>query len=322
MRLLALAVAAIALALPLAIDQPFYTNIASQILIAAIFAASLNIIVGYGGLISLGHAAFLGIAAYTAAWMTVSFGYGHLLAAAAALGAATIAAALFGLLALRATGLGFLMITLALGQSLWGVAYRWVEVTNGDNGITGIVRPMPFGLELYEPKAFYAFALAVFLPAMATIAAFVKAPLGAALVGTRDQPRRMSALGHHVWGIRWIAFVFAGFWAGVAGLLFLYYNQYINPHALGLLASAEGMLMVIAGGPATLLGPVVGAALVVILKNVVSAWVTRWMFLLGAVFVLLVVFVPEGIVPGVVRLFRARAGRRTARVTHASRARA
>jgi branched-chain amino acid transport system permease protein len=322
MRLLALAAAVVALALPLAINEPFYTNIASQILIAAIFAGSLNILVGYGGLVSLGHAGFLGISAYTAAWMTVTFGYGHLLAAAAALGAATIAAALFGLLALRATGLGFLMITLALGQSLWGVAYRWVEVTNGDNGITGILRPMPFGLALDEPKAFYGFALAVFLPAMAAIAAFVKAPLGAALVGTRDQPRRMSALGHHVWGIRWIAFIFAGFWAGVAGLLFLYYNQYINPHALGLLASAEGLLMVIAGGPATLLGPVVGAALVVILKNVVSAWVTRWMFLLGAVFVLLVVFVPEGIVPGIVRLFRARAAGRAARVTHASRARA
>ena len=322
MRLFALAVAAIALALPLAIQQPFYTNIASQILIAAIFAGSLNIIVGYGGLVSLGHAAFLGIAAYTAAWMTVTFGYGHLAAAAAALGAATAGAALFGLLALRATGLGFLMITLALGQSLWGVAYRWVEVTNGDNGITGILRPMPFGLDLNEPKAFYAFVLAVFLPAMAAIAAFVKAPLGAVLVGTRDQPRRMSALGHHVWAIRWIAFVFAGFWGGVAGLLFLYYNQYINPYALGLLSSAEGMLMVIAGGPATLLGPVVGAALVVILKNVVSAWVTRWMFLLGAVFVLLVVFVPEGIVPGIVRLFRARARGRAAKVTHATRARA
>jgi branched-chain amino acid transport system permease protein len=321
-RLLALAAAALALALPLAIDEPFYTNIASQILIAAIFAGSLNVLVGYGGLVSLGHAAFLGIAAYIAAWMTVAFGYGHLVAALAALGAATASAALFGLLALRATGIGFLMITLALGQSIWGVAYRWVEVTNGDNGITGIIRPMPFGLALDEPRAFYAFALAVFLPAMAALAAFAKAPLGAALVGTRDQPRRMSALGHHVWSIRWIAFVFAGFWAGVSGLLFLYYNQYINPHALGLLASAEGLLMVIAGGPSTLLGPIVGAALVVILKNVVSAWVTRWMFLLGAVFVLLVVFVPEGIVPGIARFFRARAGGRTKRLTHASRARA
>jgi branched-chain amino acid transport system permease protein len=112
----------------------------------------------------------------------------------------------------------------------------------------------------------------------------------------------MSALGHNVWMVRWLAFVLAGFWGGVSGVLYVYYNTYISPHALSLTHSAEVLLMVIAGGPATLMGPVVGAALVILMKNVASAYVERWTMLLGAVFVVIVVFLPDGLVPGVRRL--------------------
>jgi branched-chain amino acid transport system permease protein len=121
----------------------------------------------------------------------------------------------------------------------------------------------------------------------------------------------MSALGYHVWMIRFLAFVLSGFWSGVAGLLYLYYNQFVSPQAVALNASAEGLLMVIAGGSATLLGPVAGAGLVVVMKNVASAYIERWNFVLGAIFVAIVVFMPEGLVPGAVRLWRrAMAGRR------------
>lgn len=289
--------------LPLAIASDYYVNLASQILIAAIFAMSLNILVGYGGMTSLGHAAYLGVAAYATAWLMLRSGLGPLAAGAVAVAITTVMAAFYGLLALRASGLGFLMITLALGQILWGLAYRWVNVTGGDNGLSGLARPMPFGIDLKGATAFYYFTLAFFAVAFVLIALLVRSPFGASLQGARDQPRRMSALGYNVWLVRWIAFVIAGFWGGVSGLLYIYYNNYISPHALSLTHSAEVLLMVIAGGPATIAGPVVGATLVVLMKNVASAYVERWTLLLGVVFVLIVLFLPDGLVPGLTRLY-------------------
>jgi branched-chain amino acid transport system permease protein len=300
----ALAVALAALAtIPLWVPGTFYVNIASQILLYAILALGVNVLAGYAGLVSLGHAGLFGIAAYTGAKILAAGG-GHWIAAAAALAVAVLAAAVFAVLALRGTGLGFVMITVALGQIVWGVAYRWISLTNGDNGISIPGRPNPFGLSLAAPKAFYWATLLVFLFALASMAILVASPFGAALRGTRDQPRRMSALGYHVWMIRFVAFLFSGLWTGVAGLLYLYYNQFVSPQAVALTASAEALLMVISGGTGTLLGPVVGAGLVVVIKNVASAYIERWNFVLGAIFVLIVVFMPDGLVPGLARLAR------------------
>ncbi|MGC2517526.1 MAG: branched-chain amino acid ABC transporter permease [Burkholderiales bacterium] len=281
----------------------FYVNLVSQIFVAAIFAASLNLLVGYGGLTSLGHASWIGLASYTSAWLYLKMGLGHWIAAPIALTATTLVACLFGWIALRATGLGFLMITLALSQVLWGTAYRWASVTNGDNGLTGLTRPAPFGISLDSATAFYYFALVVTAASIWMMAKFVNSPFGAALRGTRDQPRRMSALGYDVWLIRWITFVYSAFWGAVAGLLYVYYNKYIHPTALSLTNSAEGLLGVIAGGTGTLAGPIVGAAIVVILKNYVSSYIERWNMLLGFVFVAIVIFMPDGLVPGLRRLW-------------------
>ena len=211
---------------------------------------------------------------------------------------------MFAVLALRGTGLGFVMITVALGQIVWGIAYRWISLTNGDNGVSINARPAPFGLSLADAPAFYWACFVVFLVTVAAMAIFVASPFGAALRGTRDQPRRMTALGYNVWLTRFLAFLFSGFWSGVAGLLYLYYNQFISPQAVALSASAEALLMVIAGGTATLLGPIAGAVLVIVMKYVASAYIERWNFVLGAIFVLIVVFMPEGLVPGCVRLWR------------------
>jgi branched-chain amino acid transport system permease protein len=306
-------VAGIAIALvafPLAIGGEYYVNLVSQILIAAIFAMSLNLLVGYGGMTSLGHAAYLGVAAYATAWLMLRAGLGPLAAGGAALVITTLMAAFYGVLALRASGLSFLMITLALGQILWGLAYRWVNVTGGDNGLSVLARPTPFGVDLTGANAFYYFTLVVFAIAFAIITLLARSPFGASLRATRDQARRMSALGHNVWLVRWIAFVLSGFWGAVSGVLYMYYNNYISPHSLSLTQSAEVLLMVIAGGPSTLLGPVVGAILVVLMKNVASAYVEHWTLLLGVVFVVIVMFLPDGIVPGMNRLYqRSRRGR-------------
>ena len=296
-------VLAIALAVFPLIAGEFYINLGSQIFVAAIFAASLNLLVGYGGLSSLGHASWIGLASYTSAWLFLKMGVGHAVSAPIAVIGTTLVAGIFGWISLRASGLGFLMITLALSQVVWGTAYRWASVTNGDNGLTGLTRPAPFGINLDNAAAFYYFALVITAFSVWMMAKFVNSPFGAALRGTRDQPRRMSALGHDVWLIRWITFVYSAFWGAVAGLLYVYYNKYIHPTALSLTNSAEGLLGVIAGGSGTLAGPVVGAAIVVIMKNYVSGYIERWNMLLGFVFVAIVLFMPDGLVPGLRRLW-------------------
>jgi len=304
-----IAVVVLAALLPL-VGGEYYINLASQIIIFAVFAASINLLLGYGGLATLGHAAYLGVAAYLSAFLYLKLHLSHALIAPLALIGTTLMACVFGLVALRAMGLGFLMLTLALSQVLWGTAYRWVSVTDGDNGLRGLARPLPFGIDLNQAMPFYYFVLVIGVLAIWMMARFVASPFGATLRGTRDQARRMSALGYDVWLIRWITFVYAGFWGAVSGLLFVYYHKYIHPVSLSLANSAEGLLAVIAGGSGTLAGPIVGAAIVLLLKNWASAYIERWNMLLGFVFVFIVVFMPEGVVPGVKRLWQRRSASR------------
>jgi branched-chain amino acid transport system permease protein len=288
----------------------FYINLATQILIASVFALSLNLLVGFGGMTSLGHASFLGVAAYLSALLTSRYGFAHGPAAIVSIAGTTATAAVFGIIALRATGLGFLMITLALSQVLWGLAYRMSNVTNGDNGIAGLNRPMPLGISLDSAASFYWFALVVSAVGFLMMTIFVSSAFGSSLKGVRDQPRRMAALGFNPWMIRWITFIYAGFWGGVAGLLYVYYNKYIHPTSLSTTSSAEALLGVIAGGSGTLTGPAVGAALVLLLKNYASAYVERWNMLLGLVFLIIVLVMPTGIVPGLRKLLNLRRGSR------------
>jgi branched-chain amino acid transport system permease protein len=302
MKWFAIAVIAASLLLPPFLAGDFYINLASQILIAAIFALSLNLLVGFGGMTSLGHASYLGVAAYISALLTSRYGLGHGSAAVVSIAGTVAMAALFGIIALRATGLGFLMITLALSQVLWGLAYRMSNVTNGDNGIAGLTRPAPLGISIDGPASLYWFVLVVAAFAFLMMAIFVSSAFGSSLKGVRDQPRRMAALGFNPWLIRWITFIYAGFWGGVSGLLYVYYHKYIHPSSLSTTSSAEALLGVIAGGSGTLGGPVVGAAVVLLIKNYASAYIERWNMLLGLVFLFIVLVMPTGIVPGVSRL--------------------
>ncbi len=209
-RRAAIAIAVLALiAVPYAIQQVYYVNIASQVLLYAVFALGLNVLVGYAGLVSLGHAGLFGVAAYVVAYLLAA-GHGHPFAILGGLAAGLVGTAGFAALALRATGISFIMITLALGEIIWGLAYRWISITGGDNGISVSTRPAPFGLSLDSPRAFYVATLIVFLLAVVSVRIFVRSPFGAALCGTRDQPRRMNALGYHVWMIRFWAFMFSG----------------------------------------------------------------------------------------------------------------
>jgi branched-chain amino acid transport system permease protein len=273
------------------------------VLVFALLALSLNVLLGYAGMTSLGHAVYLGVPAYVCAGLSEA-GVGAVVAAGAALLAGTALAALFGVLALRARGLGFLMITLALGQVVWGVAYRWVALTGGDNGLRLPARPRVLGFDLSGAVPFYYFTAAVFGLALFCLWHLSRSPYGACLRGTRDQPRRMRMLGHDVWLIRWTAFVISGFLGSVAGLLYVYDYGFVSPGTLALPQSAEALLMVILGGAGTLAGPVVGAAVITLVRLVASSYVERWYALLGAVFIGVVLFMPQGLVPGLAQLWR------------------
>jgi branched-chain amino acid transport system permease protein len=284
--------------LPL-LSGEYFVNLGSQILIAVIFASSLNLLVGYAGLTSLGHATYMGLSAYISAWLSIKMGLDHTITAPTALLLTTLIGMVFGWIALRATGLGFLMLTLALSQIVWGLGYRWVSVTNGDNGLSGLTRPHPFGIDLDISNNFYWFALIITCACIYAINVLIRSPFGASIRGTRDQARRMSALGYNVWAIRWTTFVIASFLGAVAGLLYVYFHKYIHPSVMAITVSAEALLCVIAGGSGTLVGPLLGALVVVVLKNYASAYVERWNMLLGLVFLFIVIFMPAGLVSAV-----------------------
>ena len=284
-------------ALPWVLPGTFYLSVACHVLVYAVLALSLNILIGYGGMTSLGHAVYLGVPAYAYAWLLANAGLSPLPAAAAALAIGTLLAAGFGVLALRATGLGFLMITLALGQVVWGLSYRWVALTGGDNGLRA-ARPVLPGIDLDNPLVFYHLLAAVFCLVLFCLWQLSASPFAACLRGARDQPRRMRALGHDVWLIRYVAFVLAGFWGSVAGLLYVWDFGFISPQTLSLQQSAEALLMVVLGGAGTLAGPVVGAVVITLVRTVVSSYVDRWSSLLGLIFVVAVMLMPQGLVPG------------------------
>jgi branched-chain amino acid transport system permease protein len=277
----------------------YYTGLLTEALILGLFAMSLNLLLGYTGLPSLGHAAYFGAAAYTMAILSLRLAQSGWVSATAGVFASLIIAAIFGLLALRTSGVYFMMITLALAQVLWGIAYGWRTMTGGDDGLPGIARPDLEGLlpwSLQDPANFFTAVLIIFVVVVAALYRIVHSPFGYALRGVRESEARMDCLGYHVWLYRYLAFVIAGCVAGIAGILFVYYDGFVSPAELSLVVSAEGLLMVIVGGAGTLFGPALGAGVVVFLRNIVSAYTERWLLVLGLIYLLVVLFAPHGIV--------------------------
>lgn len=293
----------------LLISPPFLSSflltLLTQALIYAILAMSLDIILGYTGLASLGHAAYFGLGAYSVGILATRHGAGFWITLPVGVLLAVIVAAIFGLVALRATGVYFLMITLALGMVVWGLAHRWVTMTQGDNGISAIPRPdlgLPWSLTHSIP--FYYFALAGFVISFWILSVIVRSPFGRTLVGIRESESRMRTLGYHVWLHKYIGFVIAGGFAGFAGVLWAYYNGFVSPADLQLATSVEVLLMVALGGRGTLLGPALGATIIVLLKNLVSVYTHRWLLILGVVYIATIVYAPEGVVGAVIQWAR------------------
>jgi branched-chain amino acid transport system permease protein len=281
----------IAMALPYGVTS-FWVNIATQALIFGLFALSINVISGYGGMITLGHAGLLGVAGYGVAIFTTQSGWALGPAIVAALALCALVSLFFGALAVRTRGTYFVMITLAEGMVIWGIAQRWSELTGGENGIPGVPKPS-FATQYWQ---YYWFVLAVAAVCTFLIARFVRSPFGLSLKGIREADDRLAPLGYNVWLHKLIAFTVSGIFAGVAGVLLAMYNNFIGPSDVFFLASAEGLLMSILGGIGTLTGAFVGATVVVVIQDWVSSYFERWQTLLGVVFVLVILFASDGIV--------------------------
>lgn len=283
--------------------QPYYLGLVVKILILALFAMSLDLMIGYSGMASLGHAAYFGIAAYAAGLLAQKLGWNLWLAMPAALLLAGFMALIFGLLAMRTRGAYLLMITLALSQLIWGIAVGWRSLTGGSDGLPNVPRPnlMPL-VSLDNEVSFYFFVLIAVCLAGLLLARIVASPFGYALRGIRESESRMLALGYDVKKFRLIVFVMSAVFAALAGVLYVYFNRFVSPDFLHVERSAEVLLMVILGGTGTLIGPVVGAAAIVALENVAGTFTERWLMILGAVYIVVALFAPSGLV-GLVKRF-------------------
>lgn len=286
-----------ALAIALLVVVPFtlpgyLTSLATLVLIYSLLAMSIDLLAGYAGRTPLCHGAIFGTATYVAMYYVTAAQGNSWLALPLGIAAALAVALIFALLAVRTSGVYFLLLTLALGMIVWGVCQRWTSVTGGENGLRGQVRPDAIA----DPVRFYYFVLFVGLVATYVMWRFVHSPFGLTLKGIRESESRMRSLGYNTTHHLLIGFLFSGLVAGLSGVLYAYFNSFVSPSNVALAQSVKGLLMVIVGGVGTLFGGFVGAAVIIMLENVVSSFTERWSMVLGLLFVLTMIFAPEGIV--------------------------
>jgi branched-chain amino acid transport system permease protein len=286
-------------ALPM-VASSYQTSIATEVLIFALLAMSIDVLAGYAGRTSLGHGAIFGVSTYVVIYWTSVMGGSPWVAVLLGVLAAAGIASVFALLAVRVSGVYFLLLTLALGMIVWGVCLRWTSVTGGENGIRGVGRPDVIA----DPIVFFYVTLATVLVFTAVIWRFVQSPFGLTLRGIRDSESRMSSLGYSTAVHMFIAFTITGVFAGVAGALYALFNDFVSPSTVQLSQSVEGLLMAIIGGVGTLFGSFVGAAAIILLENFVSQFTPRWPMVLGFMFIGTMIFAPEGVLGAASKLFR------------------
>lgn len=284
-------------------------SVLTEILIFTLFAMSLNLLLGYAGLPSLGHSAFFGTGGYAVGLLAKYVGVPAPLALLIAVIAGILLALVTGPFVLRTHGAYFLILTLSLTQVLFGIVWLWRTVTGGDDGLPGIPTPkLPFLIGRVSDTAnFYYITLFVVGIAVATIAWIVRSPFGLALVGIRENERYLEGLGYPTWTLKYVAYALAGGYGALAGGLLAYFKGFVGPGQIGFLLAGEAMVMVILGGAGTFWGPAIGTILVLLLRYEVSAFTQRWVMILGIVFILTVLLLPQGIVrlPNRIREIRA-----------------
>jgi branched-chain amino acid transport system permease protein len=308
------ALAAVAIVVPN--TNSFIILLVTRALAFSILVMSLDILLGYTGLASLGQAAYLGVGAYATAILGTKYHIGLgwdfwlVLLIGMALGAAL--AAIFGLLAIRASGVYFLMITLALGQCVWGLAYRWNSLTGGDNGINLRERPKFGGIDLANEMTFFFLVFGVFVVSLLSMYTLVRSPFGRSLAGIRERELRMKILGYNTWLHKYIAFIIAGAFGGLSGVLWAHTAGIVSPVNVELPTSVDALLMAVLGGSGTLVGGVIGTFIVFGLREFLSTLVPWWQYVLGVVYVATILYLPTGLmgIPERLRQRQARSGNR------------
>lgn len=294
---------AAALALPFTAG-PFWTGLVTQMYIFGLLALSVDLLLGHAGLFSLTHASFFAVSAYTVAILQVRYAVPTALAAPAGILAGTLLALLFGL-AVRTRGVYFILITIAFGYVVWGVAHRWSSFTGGDNGVTNVPFPAIGAAAITSHTQYYYLVLAAVILCGLGYRVFMRSPFGLGLRGIKASESRMQSLGFRTSAHLYAAFVLSGALASFAGVLYVYYNKFVNPVAASFPVSVEAALMAIVGGTGTIIGPFLGAAVVLGLRNWVSSFFELHAAIMGAVFIATVLWAPQGLV-GIAGRIRAR----------------
>jgi branched-chain amino acid transport system permease protein len=283
-------------------------SLATAILVLSIFTMSLDLMLGYAGLFSFGHAAFLGIGGYSAAILSVRFGISNLAVTfAVALALSSIGALILGLLALRTSGVYFLMLTLAFAQIISAAVSKSGAITGGTNGLPGVQSPDLFvpGWTVPDGIPFYYLTLGAAALTFFLLFRLIHSPFGRSLIGIRQNEARMRAMGYDVRLYKLVAFWIGGMFAALAGVLYAHFNHFISPADTGFALSGTAVIMVLLGGEATLIGPVLGTAAYTLIESALSSYTPHWQLVLGILFVTFVMFVRGGLV-GVWSRIRAR----------------
>lgn len=301
---LVLAALVAALVLP-PLAGPFWMGLATQMAVFGLLALAVDLLLGHAGLFSVGHASFFAMAAYTTAILQVRHAVPTALAAPAGLLAGTLLGAVFGL-AVRTRGVYFILITMAFGYVVWGVAHRWSSFTGGDNGVINVPFPAVGPLRVESHTEYYYLVLAVVVLTAIGYRVLVTSPFGLTLRGIRASETRMRSLGFDAGRHLYAAFVLSAALASLAGVLYVYYNRFVNPVAASFPISVEAALMAIVGGTGTIAGPFIGSAIILGLRNWVSSFFELYAAVMGLVFVAAVLWAPRGLV-GLVQRLGARA---------------
>lgn len=275
-----------------------YLNLLSELLIFGLFAMSLNIILGYTGMISFGHASFFGLGAYASGFILLK---SNLPLPFAVLGGALVSVILavpIGYFCTRATAVYFAMLTLAFAQMIYAIAFKWYSFTGGSDGISGIPHSsLWFGkIDLSPAIAYYYFVYIIILLSLLVFIQIIKSPFGKTLLGIRENEKKMESLGINIRKFKLVAFIIGAFFAGVAGGLFSPFNGFASPELLFWLYSGTCILMLILGGVGTTLGPFIGATIFILLQDELSSYTENYLIYLGVIFIFAVLFFPSGVV--------------------------
>jgi branched-chain amino acid transport system permease protein len=278
----------------------FYVYMASVIIVSGLLATSLNFALGFGGIYQFHHCVFYGIGAYATAVLLTKTGIWPWLAFIAGPLVAALLSLIMGIICIRLSKLYFGMLQISLGSLVWAIIYRWRGVTGGEDGIHGI--PVPDIIASYQPA--YYFALIVAAISFYIIFRMLKAPFGSTLQGIRDNPVRSSMIGVNVRKHQLAALVISGFFAGVAGVLFVVVDNSVFPDMLFWSLSMELCIMCLLGGWLTFLGPLVGAGAIVIIRTAVSTYTEYWSLVLGVILMLIIFFLPDGVLGYLNKVFK------------------